>query len=601
MGYVTIMWSIRLLTATIALCLIGWMSGDRGRFAMHMVAVDETGGGDATISPDGRRFVTTSRRTGDWDLWIYDIDAKQWSQVTHETGEDFEAKWSPDGARLVFTSSRSGQKDIWTIDLKSGAQRRLTSSPDDEEYPAWSPDGRTIVYTGGPWNARDFFVVPATGGEPRKVTRTSGRAGACAFEPGGETLVCHRYDAGTGDLLRLWLRDGEVVPLTSGSGWDYKPATSPDGNLIAFSRSIEGPSHIWMMPAAGGRAWAVTGAAADDRWPTWSQDSRRLLFHRGVDRSLGVERIERSGERPASVIVPPEENPLQASLDPDGRRVAYCAETPSGRRVRVREIATGQTQELQSGGREACYPRWSPGGDRLALVVRSGERWEIAVAAPSGRDLRLLTTGRADLRGMDGPVDWSPDGRRIVFHADTEPFEARLYVLDIDSNAIAAVTGPGFFDESPSWGPDGRDALFMSTRGGNWTWGLYRLAIETGAVEPFVAPDWTEKNFPREDALGARVWTAADANSVDRLMEQRRGSPPRILERASAGARWPAYSRDGRSITYTRIAHRVEFWLIDNPSGHGAPTLQRPTEMEAAGATPLASADRGSPRAFHRR
>lgn len=592
--------TIRLLALLIASGLVT-LASDAGRpFAMRLVAADAAGGGDATIAPDGRRFVTTSRRTGDWELWIYDLDAQRWQQVTHTPGEDFEGKWSPDGTRLVFTSSRAGQKDIWTIDLKTGAQRQLVSSADDDEYPAWSPDGRSIVYTAGPWNARDFFVVSAEGGRPRKVTRTSGSAGACTFEPGGVTLICHRYDNGTGDVERVWVRDGESVPLTSGRPWDYKPATSPDGKFIAFSRSVEGPSHIFMMPAAGGRPWPVTNAAADDRWPTWSRDSRRILFHRAVDESLGVESIA-SGSHAPSMVIPPNEHPLQATRDPAGRRIAFCAETGAGRRVRVREASGGPARDVDTDGREGCFPRWSPDGTRLALVVRNGDRWDVAVVSPGGHDLKVLTAGHSGLRGMDGPLDWSPDGKRIVFHADTEPFEARLFVVDVATAAITPVTGTGFFDESPSWTRDGGGVLFMSTRGGNWTWGLFRVDLASGAVAPFVAPDWVEKNFPREAAGGVRVWTGADKEGTDRLMEQSPGGPSRPVAGAPSGARWPEPSSDG-AVLYTRMTRHVEFWLIENPAGAAAPAARQPASAVVAAPRAVADAvNRASPRAFNRR
>ena len=593
------MWIIRIVSIAITLSLVSTAAVERRPFGMTLVASDELGGGDATLSPDGRRFVTTSRRSGQWELWTYDIEAKRWTQITRDRGENFEGKWSPDSSRLVFTSSRAGQKDVWTLDLTSGAERQLTSSSEDDEYPAWSPDGRTIVYTGGPWNARDIFVVPADGGEPRKVTRRSGKAGACTFEPSGDTLICHRYDSGTGDVERVWVRDGESAPLTAGAPWDYKPATSPDNRLIAFSRSVEGPSHIWLLPASGGRAWQLTNTPGDDRWPTWSRDSRRVLFHRSVDASLGVETIA-SGAAAPRIAVPEEERPLQASREADGRRVAYCADTPSGKRVRVRDTRTGRTADVDTDGREACYPRWSPRGDRLALVVRNGDRWEVAVVPASGGGLRMLTADHAELRGMDGPIDWSPDGRRLVFHADTAPFEARLYTADLSTGAIAPVTDGGYFDEAPSWTPDGRGVLFMSTRGGNWTWGLYRLALDTGVIAPFVAPDWTEKNYPRERADGGHVWIAS-ADGADRVMEQPRGGAARTLPGSSPGARWPELARDGASVLYTRVVHRVEFWIIDNPDGAGAPSPDHPAAPAPPALARGPAGDGASPRDFNRR
>ena len=586
------MWTLRALISLLTAALVLWASGERHPYAMRLVATDEFGGGDATISPDGRRFVTSSRRTGDWELWIYDMDTQRWTQVTHDPGEDFEGKWSPDGAALVFTSSRANQKDVWAIDLRTGAERRLTTSPEDDEYPAWSPDGKWVVYTGGPWNARDFFVVSAGGGgEPRRVTRTSGRAGACTFEATPETLVCHRYDNGTGDLERVWVRDGDSMPLTSGSAWDYKPTTSPDARLIAFSRSIEGPSHIWLLPAAGGRAWQLTDGPGDDRWPTWSGDARHVLFHRSVDASLGVEALSGDGE--PRTVVPESERPLQASRAPGGDRIAYCAETPAGQRVRLRAIAGGPARDVVTDGREACFPRWSPAGDRLALVVRNGTRWDVAVAAPDGAGMRVLTAAHPELHGMNGPVDWSPDGTRLVFHADTDPFEARLYQVNVSTGEITPLTTPGYFDESPAWTADGRGVLFMSTRGGNWTWALYRLDVASRALTAFVAPDWAEKNFPREGTDGTRLWIAADSGGANRLMRQRPGEPARVVTTARAGARWPEPSRDG-SLIYTRMAHRVEYWMIDNPAGAGAPSLHAtvaaaavcPPSTRVAAATP---------------
>jgi TolB protein len=542
---------------------------DAASFRLRRVAIDPAGGGDATLAPDGRRFLTTSRRSGNWDLWSFDLATGAWQRLTDDPADDYEGRFSPDGRRIVFTSTRSGHKNVWVMDAATRVARRLTFSQDEDEYPAWSPDGSSIVYTGGPWTHRDFFLVPSAGGTPRRLTRESGWAGACTFEPRGDSLVCHRYDLGSGDVIRLF-PDGEMAPLTIGPAWDYKPSASPDGAWLAFSRSEDGPAHVAVMPAAGGRVRTLTQSPYDDRWPTWSGTGHTLLFHRIVDQGTGLALLDRASGR-ARLLVGPEERPLQGSLDPRGERVVYCAQLPDRKVLKMREIANGATSLLDTGPGEACWPRWSPDGSRIAYVGKSGVRWEVSVIAPDGGGRTVLTAGLPDLHGMDGPIDWSPDGSRLLFHADTTPYAADIYVLNVATRELTDLTHDRWFSEAPSWTPDGRGVLFMSTRGGDWTWGLFRLNLADGAIETVSAPNWVEKNFPRMDRAGTVVWSTYDEQGVEHLAERDPGGAVRRVDAAGPRARWPSPSADGRSLLYTTVEHRVEFWLAENVFGPGSP------------------------------
>jgi TolB protein len=550
--------------AVLSLSLVSQWHGRReAPIRLSRVAIDRAGGGDATLSPDGQRLVTSSRRTGNWDVWIYDLQTTLWTQVTQDPADDFEAKWSPDGSTLVFCSTRTGQKDIWTVDLRTGALRQLTFSTDDDEYPAWSPDGKDIVYTGGPWGKRDLWVIAAAGSTPRRISRQSGPAGACAYEPGGETLICHRYDFGSGDLFRMRVEDGGITTLTSGKAWDYKPNTSPDKAAIAFSRAEEGPSRIWLLPAAGGRARPLTNSPADDRWPTWNAAGDRLLFHRMVERGVAIKALER-GTGKISTLVDESESPLQASFDPRAARMVYCSQSESGKLLKILDIATGERRTLATGPGEACYPRWSPDGKRIAYVGKANGRWEVGVVNPDGSARQLLTEGMSSLHGMDGPIDWSPDSARLLFQSDTDPFEARIYVVDVNTREVESVTDGPWFDEAPSWSADGKSAIFMSTRGGGWTWGFFRRAIRGGEYETLAGPDWNEKNFPRVGRTGALVWSIRDERGKEFLSERSRGGTVRVLTEAGEGARWPEYSRDESLVLFTVMDHQVEYWIAEN-------------------------------------
>jgi TolB protein len=558
----------------------GW-SEPKPVFRTYRVAVDRAGGGDATLSPDGQRVVTTSKRTGNWEVWIYDLRTSEWTQVTNDPADDFEAKWSPDSSTLVFCSTRTGQKDIWTIDLKSGALKQITFSQDDDEYPAWSPDGKQLVYTGGPWGKRDYYVVPANGGTPRRISRQSGRAGACAFEPSGETLVCHRYDSGSGDVFRMRVDNGETTTLTSGKPWDYKPNISPNTEVIAFSRAEEGPSQIFLLPAKGGRAQQLTSAPDDDRWPTWDATGDRLLFHRLVQRGTAIKVLDRKTGN-VRTLVDESERPLQASFDPRAERVVYCSQTDDRKVLKILNIATGVRRVLPTGPGQACYPRWSPDGKRIAYVGKSDRRWEVSVISPDGEDRQILTAANAELHGMDGPIDWSPDSTRLLFQSDTDPFEARIYVVDVNTRKVESVTDGNWFDEAPSWTTDGKGVIFMSTRGGNWTWGFFRRAIGGGNYETLAGPDWNQKNFPRQGRSGALIWSIHDEQDRELLSERTRDGKVRVLEEAGVGARWPSYSSDESLILYTVMDHHVEYWIAENVISAIRPSVETVNTTDTA-------------------
>jgi TolB protein len=536
---------------------------------LRLLAYDEKGGSDGAISPNGKYFVISSRRTGNLELWQFEIQTGKWTQLTNDPGEDFEAQWSPDSAQLVFTSTRTGNKDVWILSLKDNSLKQLTFDPEDDEYPNWSPKNNLIVYSGGSWGEREIFMLPASGGEPRKLTNRSGRAGACSFAPEGEYLICHSYESGRGEVFKLsldgvsaWLTGENTAWDTGGKiAWDYKPTVSPDGKWIAFSRSLDGPTNIWMIDSSGSTPIPLTDNYTNDRWPTWASGNQ-LFFHRIVDEGAALKVLDRHNGT-VRVIVGAENKPGAAAFDPTGQQVVYTVTENKKRGLRIFNLNTGKRSALPTGGKEVNFPRWSPDGRRIACIARQGNRWEIATLNVDGTDMKIWTDKAQSLKGMSGVLDWSPDSTRIVFKADTNPFESDLFILDTTTGKIRNITNDSWFDESPSWTPDGKGIIFMSTRGGNWTWGLYNQSLEDGTVGLVASPDYTEKNFPRMDKQGRVLWSAYGEDGAEYLVEKVKGGKPKLLTAAGSWARWSSSSNDGRFILFTNIKHRVEYWLIE--------------------------------------
>ena len=557
------------------------MTTESDAFRLRRIASDPAGSGDGAISPDGTRFVASSKRNGSMNLWFFDLRTQKWQPGTRGPGDDIEGQWSPDGRHLAFTSSRGGTKAIWLYRLSDGQIRQLTTAGHEEEYPAWSPDSRTIAFVGGAWGNRDIYTVGIDGGPPRRITERPGRAGACSWAPDGRWLICHSYDTGAGAVFLLDTVTGETISVTDGSSWDYKPTVCPTHAAVAFSRSDEGRSVIWVQRFGDGTGRPLDIGGGDDRWPTWTRDGQHLFFHRLIDEGTGIAVWNRRSQQ-VTEVVPAAQRPRYASFDPGGRRIVYASERDGSSALRVLDLSTGESRPLDAG--RAAFPAWSPDGRTIAYCARQhgGARWEIATLELATGARRVWTEGFGHLRNLHAPLSWSPDSRRLVFHTETEPFEANLLTLDVTTGELATVTDDHWWDEAPAFDADGRSVVFMSTRGGDWTWGFYRIRLDSRDVETLAGPDYVERNNPRP-AAGGRLLSTVAATGVQELYEQLPDGTGRLITEVGPGARYPVPSADGERVVFTRTRTTVEYWLAENVWTAGSPIaeLARPLVAEA--------------------
>jgi Tol biopolymer transport system component len=72
--------------------------------------------------------------------------------------------------------------------------------------------------------------------------------------------------------------------------------------------------------------------------------------------------------------------------------------------------------------------------------------------------------GHLDPRGDDVPIDYSPDGKQIVF-GRTDPNgppgkNQALFVVNVNGTGLHRITPWGFSDDDGSWSPDGTKIVF---------------------------------------------------------------------------------------------------------------------------------------------
>ncbi len=100
-------------------------------------------------SPDGTRISYFAVSKGKLPrIWVMDKDGKNNTPFTDPDVDEAsrQASWRSDGKQFVYSSRKSGDFDIWTMDTSGHNKTRITSIAGNEAKPVWSPDGQSIAF-----------------------------------------------------------------------------------------------------------------------------------------------------------------------------------------------------------------------------------------------------------------------------------------------------------------------------------------------------------------------------------------------------------------------------------------------------------------------
>jgi serine/threonine protein kinase/Tol biopolymer transport system component len=242
------------------------------------------GVGGVTWLPDGR-VVYVSRVAGSQDLWLMDQDGKNQKQLpASDVRADRYPAVAPDGRYIVFVSTRTGNSNLYRYDLNTGELKQLTNGS-SEEFPAISADGKWVIYAATATIKHTLWKVSIDGGAP--VQLTDKLSTWPDVSPDGQKIACwYRVDPGAKWQIA-------VIPISGGDPekiFDVPPTADtsiptrwmPDGRGISFSATRTGVSNIWNQPLDGGPVKQVTNFSSDQiSWFDWSDDGKQLACSRG--------------------------------------------------------------------------------------------------------------------------------------------------------------------------------------------------------------------------------------------------------------------------------------------------------------------------------
>lgn len=356
------------------------------------------------------------------------------------------------------------------------------------------------------------------------------------LSPDGRTVLfsVQYHDRVGRPYSRIWqadVRNGSTAPWGADGGIQGSSARwSPDGKQVAYR--AEGGIHV--ADANGGNA-RLLAPVEDTNHPlpragkdfVWSPDGSAIAFVSAV----------------ASADPPMEADPIVITRYLYRPESGWPSRFNDNKRVHLFtvDVASGKVTQHTKGDRYEHSVDWSPDGRTLVFLQNPEQEQDkvynydiFTLDVASGKVNRLTQT-----RGVEYAPVFSPDGRKLAFSglmrpvtsSETNMENPSTWVMDLASGARVQV-GAGIDEVQgrPQWSVDGRWVYFtVQSRG---SVGLYRVPTAGGKSER-IGPALNQRGSVSSFAVAADGTVVAAMTTPTDLAQLYRLSPGREAVRLS--------------------------------------------------------------------
>lgn len=403
------------------------------------------------ISPDGKTIVFDMMG----DLYTIPADGGKASQITRGLAFDQHPRYSPDGKKILFVSDKSGAENLWFIDTEKKDTVQLTKEV-NQNFPSadWTPDGKYIVYAKGR-RVNKLYMIHKDGGagtqlidEPATLKTIDpaishdGKLIYYSFRTGSWNYNAQlpQYEIGVYDRS-----NARTTKLTSRYGSAFTPVLSGDGKWLVYGTRFEDKTGLVVRDLkSGNERWLAYPVQRDDQESiavsgvlpamSFTPDNKHLLASFGgkinkIDISngsyteipfevdgkleLGPDVLFKYPIKDTTAIMASQIR--DAVPSPDGKQLAFTVLN----RLYLMDYPNGTSKRLTANEFTEAQPSWSPDGKQIVFSTWTSNGGHIVSVDVNGANAKILTT----VPGLYTSPRYNLLGDRIVYvHAPNQKF-----------------------------------------------------------------------------------------------------------------------------------------------------------------------------------
>ncbi len=219
-------------------------------------------------SPDGEKIALSTKSKGMEQLAIVDYETGKVNKIAFSRVDAVgSVAWSPDGDKIAFDGNRGPYQDIFVYNLETKEFTSLTNDIFTDKEPAWSGDSKSVFFVSDRGDnvqlnsfqqdynqllnenlyQKDIYRVRLGSQRAERLTKTPRANEYQPTSTEGGQLVLISDQNGIPNVYRLNLTDRTMVPLTNLQSGVMQMSISADGNRLAVNAINEGYLDIYMI------------------------------------------------------------------------------------------------------------------------------------------------------------------------------------------------------------------------------------------------------------------------------------------------------------------------------------------------------------------